>query len=78
MWNGDWSWGGMLLMALTMLVFWGGLVWLVVYLVRGSSASNQSEKQPTAIEQLEERFARGEIDADEFEERRRVLSRRAA
>ena len=46
MWNGDWSWGGMLLMALTMLFFWGGLIWLVVYLLkdrlpRDSPTSNE-------------------------------------
>ena len=73
--SGDgWGWiaGGLM-----MLVFWGGLVALVVFLVRssGSGSSRQENKRsaPNAREILEERFARGEISEDEFETRRRVL-----
>ena len=56
-----WGWmaGGLM-----MLIFWGGLVALVVFLVRGFGArSPQSEEKrsgPDAEEILAERFARGE------------------
>jgi putative membrane protein len=71
-----WGWmsGGLM-----MLIFWGGLVTLVVFLVRGFGArSPQGEEKrsgPDAGEILAERFARGEISEDEFDRRRRVLER---
>jgi putative membrane protein len=71
-----WGWmsGGLM-----MLIFWGGLVTLVVFLVRGFGArSPQGEEKrsgPDAGEILAERFARGEISEDEFDQRRRVLER---
>ncbi len=70
-----WFGGGLM-----MLIFWGGLVALVVFLVRGFGArrSEGEEKRrgDEARDILAERFARGEISEDEFEERRRVLERR--
>jgi putative membrane protein len=76
----DWGWGHMIFGPLTMLVFWGGLIVLIVVAARwlgaGSSPSGQAPgpSQKTALGILEERFARGEIDKDEFEERKRLLS----
>lgn len=71
----SWIWGGLM-----MLLFWGGPVLLIVLLVRGfgSTGSHRDEKRrgPDAEEILAERFARGEISDDEFEQRRRVLERR--
>jgi putative membrane protein len=62
-----------------MIVFWGGIIVLIVLAVRwlgtgspGVSGSHFPRKSPRQI--LEERFARGEIDKDEFEERKRLLS----
>ena len=80
MW-GD-GWGGWIAGALMMLIFWGGLVALVVLIARGFGAhpSRGEEKQrgPNAREILAERFARGEISEDEFEQRRRVLERQSS
>jgi putative membrane protein len=52
---------------------------LVVFLVRGDFGARPSQGDdkrsgPDAREILAERFARGEISKDEYEERRRVLS----
>jgi putative membrane protein len=78
MWSGNWdTWGSALVMSLAMLVFWGGLAWLIVYGIRNAHG-DQAPSASTAIQQLEERFARGEIDTDEFEERRKVLTATAA
>ena len=75
MWFGSWdNWGGALVMFLVMLLFWGGLIWLIANGIRDSRRAALTPSVPTALQQLEERFARGEIDTDEFEERRRVLA----
>ena len=79
-WDGSWGgWWGGLAMALMMFLFWGGLIWFAVWAIR--SSAHPSDRRPSGIspiEILEERFARGEIDSDEFEERRRVLESKAA
>jgi len=79
MWSGNWGgWEGALVMSLTMLLFWGGLILLVVYGIRHvTPSSDRGAPARSAIQVLEERFARGEIDRDEFEERRRVLESKA-
>ncbi|HZD68872.1 MAG TPA: SHOCT domain-containing protein [Actinomycetes bacterium] len=64
-------------MTLTMLVFWGGLIALAVWAFR-SFGRPPGPDRPTgppvdALAILEARFARGEIDQEEFERRRDVL-----
>lgn len=68
-----WNWGaGGWLAGLWMMLFWVGVVLLVVWAVRGLPANRSSR---SALDILEERFARGEIDATELAERRRELTR---
>lgn len=70
MWFGGW-W-----MTLWMLLFWAGLILLVVWGVRAFSRNGYGgdrTDQSRALQILEERFARDEIDRDEFEERRSIL-----
>jgi putative membrane protein len=52
------------------------LIVLVVLLIRWLSASGESPKVRirTAREILDERFAKGEIQRDEYEERRKTLA----
>jgi putative membrane protein len=61
--------------ALFTLVFWGGIIALVVWAIRRLTASKQGDD---ALKILSERFARGEIDEKEYEERKAVLLRRQA
>lgn len=71
---GDWL--AMSLMMLMMVAFWGGLVALVVWLVRGSRDEGRREppvEPARADEVLAQRFARGEIDEEEFTRRRELL-----
>jgi putative membrane protein len=73
-----WGGGGMLFGLIMMLVVIAAIVAVVVLVVRilggaGSSTARPSGKTPADI--LEERFARGEIDGEEFQERWRVLAR---
>ena len=79
MWGGGWGWGHAIFGWVMMILFWGGLILLIVLAVRwlGTGQAGQSTPPPagkTALDILRERFARGEIDKDEFEERRRLLS----
>jgi putative membrane protein len=54
------------------LALWILLIALIVLLVRGARTSERPSGGP-AIRLLEERYARGEITAEEFLERRAVL-----
>ena len=76
MWNhGDWNGWGWLAMSVSMLVFWGLVVWGVVRVMRNSDRA-PSAPAPSDPEQiLRERFARGEIDIEELERRRELLRR---
>jgi len=69
--HGGWGWGGWLAMTLTMLAFWGLVAWVVVSLVRQPGGRREPGRDTEEI--LAERFARGEIDEDEFRQRRAAL-----
>jgi putative membrane protein len=62
-------------MAVMMAVFWGAIVAVIVLLMRGRPADQgpQAPTRPTSREILDERFARGEIDREEYEDRRAAL-----
>lgn len=73
------GWGGM---GWGMLLFWALLVVAVVVLVRWLTATGSSSPDPphnapgpSALDILAQRYARGEIDRDEFEQKRRDLER---
>ncbi|MEA2546662.1 MAG: putative rane protein [Chloroflexota bacterium] len=62
------------------VVFWVGLIALIFlgirWLIRQNATDRSRIAQPpedTALELLRQRYARGEIDAAEYEERRRTL-----
>lgn len=64
-------------MGLWMLLFWAGVILLVVWGVKSLSGGDSRRPDGSrALQILEERFARGEIDRQEFEERRRALEER--
>jgi len=79
MWGAD-SWGGFgwLLGIVLMVLVLAGVVVGILYLLRAMGAVSPRPKAgappASALALLQERFARGEIDAKEFEERRRLLS----
>lgn len=73
--SGAWGWGGWLVMTLMMVAFWGLVIWALVVIFRGTrdtgSATGASRRDPMEI--LDERFARGEIDTEEYHARRDAL-----
>ena len=72
-WAGGWFGGGMLMM----LLFWGLIIWAGVLLFRKLSQPSQDNRlvavSGTAHEILKERYAKGEISRDEFEQMRKDI-----
>ena len=66
--------GGPWMMALS-VVFWvfvvAAVVWLVLVVSRGQGTSTGRSR--SSLDVLEERYARGEIDAEEFRTRRGLI-----
>jgi putative membrane protein len=75
--NGIGGWG-MAVMAVSNLLFWGlviaGLVVLVRYLGQAGRGGTPTGHRPTPEQVLADRFARGEIDDDEYARRLQILS----
>lgn len=72
--DGGWYWWGF--GALHMLLFWALLIVLIVALVRwlGSMRESGDRSRGRALEILQERYARGEIQKDEYEQKKRDLA----
>jgi putative membrane protein len=81
-WNHDGGgWGGWILMAVLMLAFWALVVFAVIAIFRGTGRARGSEERTAgrdALDILGERFARGEIDAEEYQARARILRQAGA
>jgi uncharacterized membrane protein len=67
-------------MGVTMLAFWGLIAVLVLHVVRNlahrSPQHTETASPDTAMRILGERFASGEIDADDYNQRRDLLRSR--
>jgi putative membrane protein len=74
--NGWWF-----LMVIMMVVFWGGLIWIGITLLKHNHSAPQPTppnsvhpaQRPSAQEILAERLARGEIDTDDYRQRLNAL-----
>ncbi|WP_404380337.1 SHOCT domain-containing protein [Knoellia locipacati] len=75
MWNDGMGWTGWLLMSLTAIAFWALVVVAVVALFRGTRSDPKQTRDGNddARRILDQRFARGEIDTDEYHARQVVL-----
>ena len=73
---GNFSGWGMGFGFIFMLLFWGlailGIVALIRWLITQSS-SNRSSRDKSPLEVVQERYARGEIDREEYEQKKRDL-----
>jgi putative membrane protein len=70
-WHGWWPFGGLIWLACLALVI-VGLVTVVRWLFKGNTLDRRSPSSALAI--LEERYARGEINREDYEQRRRDLA----
>jgi len=73
-WSG-FSWLFMSIGIIWMIVFWGAIIWLIVWSIKRLSQSgrtNDSSKTPYEI--LKERYARGEITREQFEQMKKDMN----
>ncbi len=71
-----WSYGGWsawFVMATTMVVFWGLLIWLIVPRFGGTERSSMGNPPLLPEDVLAQRFAAGEVDEQEYRTRLEAL-----
>lgn len=71
--HGDVGWGWMIGMMILMVLFWGAIIFGVIWLIRGAVGGPAEERRETPTEVLERRFAEGAISAEDYRARRAVL-----
>jgi putative membrane protein len=76
--SGSWFWGWGLLWIVMMTAFWLLILLILVLTVRwlwqaGSGTKSLPRPEESAIEILKKRYARGEIEREEFEAKKRDL-----
>jgi len=69
----NWGWGGMIFQTLFWLVIVGLIIWGVKVIVGQSGNRNSSTSADSALDILKNRYARGEIDREEFEQKKKDL-----
>ena len=73
--GGHWAFWQGGLMWLGMLVFWGLVIWAIYALVKNLTRKTpDSDRGGDALRILDQRLARGEIDADEYQRLRDLIS----
>lgn len=70
---GSFGWGWFV--PIFMILFWGLIIWMIVTLLSGgfSSSIDSSVRIESPLEVLKKRYARGEINKEEYEEKKREL-----
>jgi putative membrane protein len=64
------------LMPIGMIIFWGLIIWGIVALVRWNRHGHQvmTSSSESALEILKTRYAKGEINKEEYEEKKKTIS----
>jgi putative membrane protein len=75
--RGGWNWYGpshMIIWLLILAVVIAGAVWFMRTVAQGSDASSVFALRASALDILEQRYARGEINREEYLEKKRDLA----
>jgi putative membrane protein len=73
---GGWGWFGPLTMIIWLLILGliiAGIVWFVRAMTQRADSPHLPARRSPGLEPLEERYARGEINRDEYLEKRRDI-----
>jgi putative membrane protein len=76
---GNWNYGyglgwfGMFFGWVFMLAFWTVIIWSVIAFIQWSTKQGGEMRNNSALNILEERYAKGEISKEEFEEKKKIL-----
>lgn len=57
-----------------MILFWAFIILLIVWAIRGFSQERPPDQKRTALDILKDRYAKGEIDKEEFETKKKDLT----
>jgi len=57
-----------------MLLFWGAIIALIVWVVKKVTNRDDSTKKQSPLDIARERYAKGEISKDEFEQLKKDIS----
>ena len=73
--DGGPGWGGWVVMTLVMMAFWALVVFgaIALYRTMRRDDSGPARRDEDAQRLLDERLARGEIDSDDYRQRRELL-----
>jgi putative membrane protein len=71
--HGDIGWGWMIGMMILMVLFWGAIIFGVIWLLRGTVGGRPEERRESPTEVLDRRFAEGAISVEDYRARREVL-----
>jgi len=72
--HGGWGWAWMTPMMLGVVLFWGAIIFGIVWLIREGADRRQQPSAETALIVLDRRFAEGALSPDDYERRRNVLT----
>ena len=72
MWSG--GWGGMFMGWGMMAIFMIAVIVVILFVVKGLTGGAGGDRSSSALDVLNERYARGEIDAAEYNERKKNIS----
>ena len=72
--SGGWNWVGFLLNAVIWALIISCFIWLLMRLSRGGHMMHEFRGGQNALDIAKERYAKGEIDHDEFERIKKNLS----
>ncbi|MGY0694669.1 SHOCT domain-containing protein [Virgibacillus sp. FSP13] len=65
----------MALGGITILLFWGLVIWAVIYLIRKLTQGQTFSTDGHTLKILQERYARGEIDTQEYNDKYKELNK---
>ncbi len=79
--QGPWAWHygmmgggwGIFMMMISMVLFWGLIIGGIILLVRFIFPQSGSKSSEDSLEILKRRYARGEIEKEEFESKKRDI-----